>query len=140
MWSEESLEGRASRALRNDLQNASSDMVGGGGGGVAFLCVVCSVCLRVRVVAWVIKRERERESRRREIGRNCQESGSSRARSKMTMVVMRDNATATKAPAANKAGATHKKISSASESSRFAQTSDQQSPIYTFSLSIHFEK
>lgn len=28
MWSDESLEGRASRALRNDLQNASSAMVG----------------------------------------------------------------------------------------------------------------
>lgn len=28
MWSEESFTGRASRALRNDLQNANSDMVG----------------------------------------------------------------------------------------------------------------
>jgi hypothetical protein len=28
MWSEESLTGRASRALRKDLQNVSSDMVG----------------------------------------------------------------------------------------------------------------
>lgn len=28
MWSEESLLGRASRALRNDLQKATSDMVG----------------------------------------------------------------------------------------------------------------
>jgi hypothetical protein len=30
MWSEESFAGRASRAVRNVLQNASSDMVGGG--------------------------------------------------------------------------------------------------------------
>jgi hypothetical protein len=30
MWSEESFAGRASRAVRNDLQNASSDMVGDG--------------------------------------------------------------------------------------------------------------
>lgn len=28
MWSEESFTGRASRALRNDLQNANSDMAG----------------------------------------------------------------------------------------------------------------
>lgn len=29
MWSEDNFAGRASSAVRNDLQNASSDMVGG---------------------------------------------------------------------------------------------------------------
>lgn len=36
MWSEDSFTGRASRALRNDLQNASSDMMGYNG-EVAFV-------------------------------------------------------------------------------------------------------